>query len=458
MTVQIVVIGGDAAGASAASGIKRGLKDEAHVLVLEKQQYTSYAACGIPYWIAGDIESQEKLVARSPEKHRKNGLDVRTGVEAIAIDPIERTVTALDLATSEVAVHRYDHLVIATGAKPKRPPIPGIDTPGVHGVQTLDDGAAALDSLEKEPKKAVVIGAGYIGIEMAEAMCTRGVQVTIVDLAAEPMPSLDPDMGALIRASMDGMGIRYHGNDPVNEIEAGPDGRVAAVITDSGRYEADIVFLGIGVSPNTALAEAAGLPLGDHGGILTNEFQQVEGFHNIWSGGDCVEVMNRITGRRQHVALGTHANKHGRVIGNNIVSEVTGNTKKLIFPGVVGTAVSKVCDMEISRSGLREASARGLGFDIFTAKVESMTRAHYYPGGGKVHVKVIVEKGTGRLLGCQIVGQPGSGKRIDVAAAAIWNEMTVEAVTSMDLAYAPPFSPVWDPVQVACRKATGGVG
>lgn len=454
MTTEIVVIGADAAGASAASGIKRGLKEDAHVLVLERQQWTSYAACGIPFWVSGEIPEMEALIARSPEKHRANGLDLRTGVEAINIDPQAQTVTARDLESGEETVYPYDHLVIGTGAVPLRPPIPGIDLPGVHGVQTLDGGQAVLDSLELQPKRAVVIGAGYIGIEMAEAMCTREIPVTVLDMSPEPMSTLDPDMGALIHESMTARDIPYHGSEPVRSIEAGDDGRVVAVVTDRGRYDADIVLLGMGVRPNSDLAQAAGLPVGDKGGILTDEHMRVQGWDNIWSGGDCVEVVDRITGRRMHVALGTHANKHGRVIGANVVAAVKGEGKQLTFPGVVGTAVTKVCDLEISRVGLREAEAIELGFDAVAATVKSLTRAHYYPGGGRVNVKVIAERGTGRLLGVQIVGQPGAGKRIDVAATAIWNEMTVEEVTSLDLAYAPPFSPVWDPVQVATRRAT----
>lgn len=453
MTTRIVVIGADAAGASAASSIKRGLKDRAHVLVLERQQWTSYAACGIPYWVSGEIADMRSLVARSPEEHRANGLDLRTGVEAIAIDPATRTVTAREVASGEVETHVYDHLVIATGAVPLRPPIPGLDLPGVHGVQTLDDGLAALESLSAGAAGAVVIGAGYIGIEMAEAMCTRGLQTTVVDLADEPMATLDPDMGALVRAAMEGMGIAYRGGAGVQSIESGPDGRAAAVVTAEATYSADIVVLGLGVQPRTELAREAGLPIGARGGIRTDEHLRVEGHADIWAGGDCIEVLDRVSGQHTHIALGTHANKHGRIIGANIVAAVSGSGHALAFPGVVGTAISKICGLEISRTGLREAQARELGLDIVTATIEAGTRAHYFPGGGTIHVKVIAEKGTGRLLGAQIVGRAGAGKRIDAAATAIWNEMTVEEVTELDLAYAPPFSPVWDPLQVATRRA-----
>jgi NADPH-dependent 2,4-dienoyl-CoA reductase/sulfur reductase-like enzyme len=445
--MRIVVIGADACGASAAAGAKRALGDAAEVIVLERQPWTSYSACGIPYWMAGEVDGPDSLVARTPEQHRANGLDLRTGWTVTAIDLDGRTVSATSESGDQEQV-AFDQLVIGTGAVPVRPPIPGIDLPGVHGVQTLDDGLRVLDSLHRSPTRAVVIGAGYIGIEMAEAMKRRGLAVTVVDQNTQPMATLDPDMGSLIAKAMEGMGISYQGGEPVKAIEAGESGRANAVVTEQGTYPADIVVLGLGVRPNTDLAAAAGLPLGEHGGLLTDDRMQVLDHPGIWAGGDCVEVVDRITGRRLCVPLGTHANKHGRVIGANLAGG------DLRFPGVVGTAISKVCELEISRVGLREQEAKDLGFEVVSATIRATTKAHYAPGAGPIHVKAIAERGSGRLLGCQIVGQAGAGKRIDAAAVAIWNEMTVEEVTSCDLAYAPPFSPVWDPVQIAARKLT----
>ena len=364
-----------------------------------------------------------------------------------AIDVEARTVSATTDSggTEDLA---FDQLVIGTGAVPIRAPIPGIDLPGVHGVQTVDDGLQVLDSMHRGPNTAVVIGAGYIGIEMAEAMKRRGLQVTVVDQAEQPMTTLDTDMGALIATAMEKMGISYRGGEPVQSIEAGDSGRAAAVVTQRGRYPADIVVLGLGVRPNADVAAAAGLPIGERGGLLTDDRMQVLDHPGIWAGGDCVEVGDRITGRRLHVPLGTHANKHGRVIGANLAGG------DLRFPGIVGTAVSKICELEISRVGLREQEARDLGLDVVSVTIRATTKAHYAPGAGPIHVKAIAERGTGRLLGCQIVGQAGAGKRIDAAAVAIWNGMTVEEVTSCDMAYAPPFSPVWDPVQIATRRLT----
>jgi NADPH-dependent 2,4-dienoyl-CoA reductase/sulfur reductase-like enzyme len=451
MTKHVVVIGGDAAGASAASTVKRAMKKEASVLLIERQKWTSYSACGIPYWVAGQVDGPERLVMRPAEVHRSKGLIVRTNHEATSIDTDRQQVIVRDLNTGEDQVVPYDDLVIATGGKAVRPRIPGSHLPGVHGVQHLSDGVELIESLRHNAKKAVVVGAGYIGVEMAEAMQERGLEVTVVDLADQPMRTLDSDMGELIASEMEGMGITYQGGEPVDRVEAGEDGRVSAVITAAGSYPADVVVLGLGMRPNSRLAREAGLPLGEFGGILTDDHQRVLGRDNVWAGGDCVEVVDRTTGRNVHIALGTHANKHGRVMGTNIAGG------DLTFPGVVRTAITRICDLEISRVGLKTREAEELGYSVVTATIESMTRAHYFPGSGMIRVKIIAEKGTGRMLGCQIVGMAGAAKRIDIASVAIWNQMTVEDLASMDLGYSPPFSPVWDPVQVAARKVAGMV-
>jgi NADPH-dependent 2,4-dienoyl-CoA reductase/sulfur reductase-like enzyme len=237
----------------------------------------------------------------------------------------------------------------------------------------------------------------------------------------------------------------------VTGFDTGSDGRIRSVVTAGGSIPADVVVLGLGVRPNTALARDAGLTLGDHGGLRTNVQMQVLGHDHVWAGGDCVEVLNLVSDQYQHVPLGTHANKHGRVIGHNLSGSYA------TFPGVVGTAVSKVCHLEIARTGLREHDARRAGFAYVTVTVQSGTKAAYFPGSRRMTVKMIAERRTGRLLGVQIVGGEGSAKRIDTAATALWNRMTVEEITALDLAYAPPFSPVWDPILVAARQAAAAV-
>ncbi|KJK39519.1 flavoprotein oxidoreductase [Streptomyces variegatus] len=450
---RLVVIGGDAAGMSAASQARR-LKgpDELEIVAFERGHFTSYSACGIPYWVGGDVTDRDQLIARTPEEHRARDIDVRLRTEVTELDVDGRRVRARDVDSGEESWTSYDKLVIATGARPIRPDMPGADAAGVHGVQTLDDGQALLDTLERtRGRRAVVVGAGYIGVEMAEALINRGYEVTVVNRGSEPMSTLDPDMGCLVHEAMEGLGITMVNEAEVTKILTGDKGAVRAVVTQDGEFPADVVVLGIGVRPETTLAEAAGLPLGPHGGLLTDRSMRVRGHENIWSGGDCVEVLDLVSGQDRHIPLGTHANKHGQVIGTNVGGGYA------TFPGVVGTAVSKVCDLEIARTGLREKDARRVGLRFESVTIESTSRAGYYPNSSPMTVKMLAEHRTGRLLGVQIVGREGAGKRVDIAAVALTAGMTAEQMTTLDLGYAPPFSPVWDPVLVAARKAAAKV-
>ncbi|RII17715.1 NADH peroxidase [Streptomyces sp. YIM 130001] len=453
MSERLVVIGADAAGMSAASQARR-LKDRAalEIVAFERGGFSSYSACGIPYWVGGQVAERDELIARTPEEHRERDIDLRMRTEVTELDVPGKRVHARDLVSGETYWTAYDKLVIATGARPVRPDLPGIDTPGVHGVQTLDDGQALLDTLAAtEGHRAVVVGAGYIGVEMAEALVQRGYRVTVVNRGQEPMSTLDPDMGRLVHEAMSGLGIEMVDDAEVTGVVEGDDKRVRAVVTADAEYPADVVVLGMGVRPATDLARAAGLPLGTSGGLLTDVSMRVRGHDDIWAGGDCVEVRDLVAGRERHIALGTHANKHGQVIGSNVGGDYA------TFPGVVGTAVSKVCDLEIARTGLREKDATAAGLQYVTATIESTSRAGYFPGAATMTVKMLAERRTGRLLGVQIVGREGAAKRVDVAAVALTARMTVDQLTALDLGYAPPFSPVWDPVLVAARKAVTAV-
>ncbi len=446
MVMKVVVIGADAAGGSAASQIKRKLRDDVEVTVLEQQQWTSYAACGIPYWIAGDSEGPNGLVARTPEQHRANGLELHTETTATSVDLAAQVVTVEPTGGGEQRQYAYDHLVFTTGAAAIKPPIPGIDLPGISQVHTLDDGLVAIDNLHTNPEDAVVVGAGYVGIEMAEACRLRGLKTTMLDIAPEPLASLDPDMSALVRQALTDGGVTLRSGEAATEFREGAQGRVIEVETEKTTVAADIVFLGVGVRPRTELAAQAGIELGASHGLLTNSRQQVLGYENVWAAGDCVESFDRLTKTPRYVPLGTHANKQGRVVGMNIGRDPAE------FAGILGTAITKFLGTEISRTGLLEAEAQRLGFDAVSAKVETLTHAGYYPGAEPMTVKLLGERGTGRLLGGQIVGGAGAGMRIDIVAAALWGDMRVADVLDMDLAYAPPFSGAWDPVQIAARQ------
>ncbi|WP_035854655.1 FAD-dependent oxidoreductase [Kitasatospora azatica] len=456
MVEHVVVIGGDAAGMSAASQARRRRgADELRITVFERGSFTSYSACGIPYWVGGLVSEASDLVARTPEQHRARGIDLHTGTEVTELDLTGRRVRSRELATGEQRWTSYDQLVLATGAAPVRPALPGFDAPGVHSVHTLPDGEALLDTLARtgpaDGRRAVVVGGGYIGVEMAEAMLLRGYQVTLVHRTPEPMPSLDPDLGALVREGMVKLGIEVVPGAEAVEVLLGPSGRPRAVRSTVGEHPAELVVLGLGVRPRSDLARAAGLALGIHGGLRTDERMRVldaEGARvdGLWAGGDCVEVRHLVSGRHEHIALGTHANKQGMVIGANLAGEA------LAFPGVVGTAITKVCELEIARTGLTERQATAAGLQWVTATVEASTRAGYYPDAVPMTVKLLAEQVSKRLLGVQLVGGPGAGKRIDVGAVALSAHLTVEQLLFQDLAYAPPFSPVWDPLLVAARK------
>jgi NADPH-dependent 2,4-dienoyl-CoA reductase/sulfur reductase-like enzyme len=454
MVERLVVIGGDAGGMSAASQARR-LRgpDDLEIVAFERGHFTSYSACGIPYWIGGVVDGPDALVARDPATFReKYAVDVRMRQEVVAVDLDRREVHSRDLTDGGTTRTGFDQLVYATGAVPIRPGWPGVDTPGVFGVQTLDDGAAIRTYLdERRPTRAVVVGAGYIGVELAEALVRRGLSVTVLEKAQQPMSTLDPDLGALVREAMTGLGIDVRTDESVQAIEASDAGVLAGVVTNRGRYPADIVVLGLGVRPDTDLAKAAGLPLGVRNAIPTDLRMRVAGLDGVWAAGDCTATIHLLTGQPVHIPLGTHANKQGRVAGINIGGGYA------TFPGVLGTAVTKVCDLEVARTGLGERAAADAGFCPVSVRIESTNRAGYFPGAQPMTVKLIAERGTGRLLGAQIVGRAEAAKRIDALAVALWNRMTVDEMTALDLGYAPPYAPVWDPMLVAARKAADAV-
>jgi NADPH-dependent 2,4-dienoyl-CoA reductase/sulfur reductase-like enzyme len=449
---RLVVVGADAGGMTAASQARRRRPgDSLEIIALDRGRHASYSACGIPYWIGGAVDSVDDLVTRTVAEFGKQDIEVRLRQEAVGLDLDAGAVTVRDASGAEYELG-FDQLVLGTGAVPVRPDIAGIDAAGVFGVQTLDDGEAVRAAVAGTGvRRAVVVGGGYIGLEMAEAFVERGLEVTVVEAAPQPMSTLDPDVGALVAAAVRELGITLHTDEQVTGIRVGPDGAAAGVVTAEREIPADVVVLGLGVRPNTALAKDAGVKIGVTGGIVTDMRMRTASHGNVWAAGDCVQTVNRISEAPVHIALGTHANKQGRVAGINLGGGYA------TFPGVVGTAVTKVCSLEVARTGLREADAERAGLRSVSTTIESTTRAGYFPCARPITIKLVAEKRSGRLLGAQIVGQEGAGKRIDVVATALHNQMTVEEMTHLDLSYAPPFSPVWDPVLVAARKAAAVV-
>ena len=444
------MIGADAAGMSAASQARRRRgPDQLVIVAFDRGNFSSYSACGIPYFVSGMVEDVETLVVRSPETFRsKQSIQVSLRHEVLDIDLDRGVVLVNHMESGHQREEGFDDLMLTTGAMPVRPPLPGADAEGVFGVQTLDDGVALRAHVAgRRPRRAVIVGSGYVGLEMAEALCALGVETHLVDAAPQPLSRLDPDMGALVACELREFGTTLHLGQGVAGFETGSDGAVTAVVTSEGTLPADVVVLGLGVKPNVALAQAAGIDIGPSGGIVVDRRMRTS-HPTVWAAGDCAEKRHRVSGARVALALGTHANKEGRVAGINLGGGYA------TFPGVIGTAATKVGAIEVAGTGLGEAEAEEAGFVSEAVVSESTTRAGYYPGAAPITTKLIVERGTGRLLGAQIVGKEGAAKRIDALALAVWNAMTVDELLSADLSYAPPYSPAWDPVVAAARRAS----
>ena len=442
----LVIIGGDAAGMSAASKVRRDHPDR-EIIVFEKSHYTSYSACGIPYFISGEVKSSDELIRRSPEEFRtKYKIDVRTMHRVLDVDTDNKRIKVLNKEQDTEFWQEYGQLLIATGGKPYCPKhIIGYDAENVFGVSTLKSGIKIEQYIrEHKPKKAVIVGGGYIGLEMAEAMLTRGIAVSLINRQEQVMPTLDPDMGTIISDAMRNLGVTLFLKEELNGfiIEGN---RATGVITNNQTIEADIVVLGIGSAPNTEFLKGSKIELGVREAIKVNAQMQTN-VPDVWAAGDCTETLNLVSKQHFYIALGTVANKTGLVAGTNISGQ------KATFPGAVGTAVCKICKYEVARTGLQERELNTLGIEYVTTTITSKTRADYYPGAKDIKVKLLAEKNSGRLLGGQILGEEGAAKRIDVLATAVTHNLTLQNIIDLDLSYAPPFSPVWDPVQTAARS------
>lgn len=447
---QIIVIGGDAAGMSFASKVKRE-KPNWEVVVFERGKYVSYAACGIPYYVSRDVDSLDDLQIITAEQFReKRGINVRMGWEVVAIDREAQTVHAKNLESGETKNTSYDQLMIATGANATKPPINGIDLTGVFSVRNLNDADQIHTYLDTEqPSHGVVIGGGYIGLEMTEALTARGVEVQIIEMLPQVLSPMDEPVTAKVMEELQSQDITVHLASKANALR-GKNGKIQSV-TVAGMDKpipAEIVIVASGIKPNSELAVHSSLEVGESGGIIVDANMQTSD-PKIYAGGDCVEQYHIVSGKPAYVPLGPAANKHGRIAALNVV----GNSVE--FPGIVGTAVMKVFDLTISRTGLTETQAEDAGFDYFTQTIQTKERAGYYPGGKKLTLHLVVEENSGRLLGAQIAGGTTAAKRIDPYAVALHNGMKIQDIALLDLSYAPPYSPVLDPVGLAAQVASG---
>ncbi len=445
---RLVVIGGVAGGMSAAARAKR-VRPDLEVIVIERDPYVSYGACGIPYFLAGMVPDYQRLIIYTPEYFRQErGIDVRTNTEAVEIRLAERAVLVRDQVTGATETIPYDRLILATGAFPIRPNLPGSMLANIFVLRSLTDGLHLYRALtENHPQRAVILGAGYIGLEMAEALRSRGLQVTILEALDHVLGPTEPEISQIVEQELAAHDVRLLKQTRAVGFEGDAKGDVREVLTDSGeRLEADLVLIGIGIRPNVRLAEEAGIALGPTGAIAVDERQETN-VVGVFAAGDCCETRHIVTGRPTWIPLGPAANKQGRVAGDNAAG------RRATFAGVVGTAAVKVFDLEVARTGLSLQEALATGFHAKKVVVTASSRAGYYPGAQPITLALLVDEHTHRLLGAQMVGREGVAKRIDVFATALHAQMTVDEMSQLDLSYAPPFAPVWDPILIAVNAA-----
>jgi NADPH-dependent 2,4-dienoyl-CoA reductase/sulfur reductase-like enzyme/rhodanese-related sulfurtransferase len=441
-----VVIGGTACGPKAAARARR-CDPSARITIIE-QRGQSFHRHLRPALFRQRCHPEEKRSGRPPDQllPQRYGHGVFTGTCAIAVHPQEHTVTIQKQKVGRRSIIEYDKLVIATGAAPILPDWPGKDLAGIFTLSGIPDVTAIKDYLSKLRKKEVVIiGAGLIGLEMAEAFRARGLKVTVIEALDRPLPSLlDADIAAHVAKHLQARGITISCGERATGFTGDKQGRVRQVVLGDAELEAGLVLLSLGVRPNAGLARDAGLSIGATGGIAVDEYLQTSD-PDIYAGGDCVEVVNIMTGKKALVPLGSTANKHGRIIGTN----VTGGRET--FPGVLGTAIAKVFDFNVARVGLNETQAREAGFEVVTSLVPASEHAGYYPGARDIIVKLVAEKTTGQLLGGQIIGPGETAKRCDVLATALTFGATVHDLANLDLAYAPPYNSALDPLHHAAN-------
>lgn len=440
--MKVVIIGGVAGGASAAARLRR-LDERAEIIVFERSGFVSYANCGLPYYIGGTIAEKRELTLQTPESFwNRFRIRVKTKHEVLAIDPAAKTVTVKDLSTGKAFTESYDKLVLSPGAMPTRPPLPGIDSERVFSLRTVEDTLRIHDYVRREkPQSAVLVGGGYIGIEVAENLRELGLDVTIVQRPKQLMNTLDYDMATFVHAKLREKGIRLELGRSVSGFEE-RDGQILTLIDGQDPLPADLVLLAIGVTPDSGLAKQTGLALGIKGSIVVNDRMETS-VPDIYAVGDAVQVKHAVTGQDALIALAGPANKQGRIAADNIC----GLDSR--YRGSQGSSIIKVFDLTVASTGLTEKAAASAGIDADCVVLSPGSHASYYPGARPMTMKVVFEKQTFRLLGAQIAGGEGVDKRIDVLAVALHAGMRADELKGLDLAYAPPYSSAKDPVNMA---------
>ena len=440
--MKVVIVGGVAGGASAAARLRR-LDENAEIVVFERTGFISYANCGLPYFIGGIIADEEELTLQTPESFwDRFRVDVRVRHEVTAINTSQKTVTVHGLDTGKTYEEHYDKLILSPGAKSTQPNMPGADSKNIFTLRTIEDTLAIHRFVENEkPRSAVIIGGGFIGVEMAENLAALGLTVTLLEYADHVLAPFDFDMACAVHVQMENKGVHLMLNTAVTAFEKDGD-RILTKTAKNGDISSDMVLLSIGVTPDTALAESAGLELGLKGSIIVNDKMETS-VPDIYAVGDAVEVRHFVTGNRTLISLAGPANKQGRIAADNICG------KNSMYKGAQGSSIIRLFDMTAASTGINEHAAKNAGIDYERVVLSPASHAGYYPGGKAMTMKVLYEKSTLKILGAQIVGYEGVDKRIDVLATAIRAGMKATELAELDLAYAPPYSSAKDPVNMA---------
>ncbi|MFP4697721.1 MAG: CoA-disulfide reductase [Eubacteriales bacterium] len=441
--MKVIIVGGVAAGMSAASKIRR-TKYNSNVVVYERGETLSYGACGMPYYIGDEIKDHKKMIARSKEAFEKMGITVHIKHEVIDIDENNKTVEVKDLETGTIKQDKYDKLLIATGASPFIPNWKGVDVSNVYVLSTLEDAMRIKEQVQKDDiKKVGIIGAGFIGVELVEAMLGLDKHVTLIEFKNQILPQFDKEMVIPLQNELTNKGVNLKLSEKVLGFEGNQT--VNKIVTDKNSYEVDMVIISVGVRPNTSFLKNTNVRLEKNGAVIVNKEMKTN-VPDIYAAGDCATVYHRVLdSMNAYIPLGTNANKQGKLVGSIICG------KKMKFNGALGTSMIKVCDMEGAKTGLSEREAILNNFNYKAITVKASNHASYYPNPKPIHIKLVYDVDTKKILGAQLIGYEGAAIRVDIFALAIHTEMTTDELGMVDFGYAPPFAGVWDAVHIACN-------
>ena len=424
------------------------MDEGAQIVVYQEEPEPSISECGLPYFLSGVVERRDELVARTPEQFAEQGIEVRVRHRVEGIDPTTKRLSVRNLMADETFEDTYDRLIIATGAQAVSPPIPGADLDGVFKLRFLTDSDEVRRYIEeRSPSRAAVVGGGYIGLEVAENLRRLGMEVSLIEAEKRVALAYGPEVSERVQEHLEENGVGVYTGAGVEEFTGA--GRVRGVRFGSGELEVDLVVVGVGIEPSVELAREAGVELGPSGALRVDKHMRTN-LLDVWAAGDCVETVNLVSGDPVWVPLGDTANQMGRVAGTNAAT----GEDTLEFPGILGTGIFKVFDLGVGKTGLSEGEAEEAGFETVSAAIESADRASYYPGAGKVFLKLISDGASGRLIGAEAAGY-GAAKLTDICATAIWGGLAYPDLINLDLAYAPPYGPVLSPVIQAATVLSG---